>query len=330
MSIDYTSLSAGNQHPYLSDLEPDEKPWDVHKGENQEMQRILEENKKAGTRIERYAERLAGCGEWLIFAHTLPDERERTFKLREASFCRVRVCPYCQWRRSLLYTARMLEVMPKILLQYPKMRCIHLVLTVRNAPIEELRKEIKAIGEGWKRLTQKKRVKGAVQGYVKSIEVTRGASGDAHPHLHCLLMVPNWYFTDSSYYIPHSDWVSLWQEAMRLNYAPQVSVQACRQEKGYERMVRELTKYTTKPQDLLADPDWLLEYIRQVHNLRFWGTGGVIREALGEMERENENLIAVGEEQPEEKDVLALSWFDWKKPAKRYKHKKTQIRKGSY
>lgn len=328
MSIDYKSLSAENQHPYLSDIFPQEKPWDTHKEQCQAMQKILEENKAKGARIEKYAQRLSRCGEWLIFAHTAPDQHERTFKLREASFCRVRTCPYCQWRRSLLYTARMLEAIPKILLQYPKMRCIHLVLTVRNCGIDKLRAEIHALGAGWKRLTQKKRVRGVTQGYVKSIEVTRGTSGDAHPHLHCLLMVPNWYFTDSSYYIPHSDWVSLWQEAMRLDYRPQVSVQACRQEKGYEKMIRELTKYTTKPQDLLADPDWLLEYIRQVHNLRFWGTGGVVREALGELERESENLIAVGEEQPTDEETLALSWFDWEKSSSRYKHKETRVKGG--
>lgn len=324
MSKNYTNQPVDNQVPfYLSDVYPDEKPWDTHKAENQTMQGLLKDS--SGEYIKHLRERLEQCGEWLIFAHTTPDERDKTFKLREASFCRVRVCPFCQWRRSLLYTAKMLEAMPSVVAQHPNIRSIHLVLTVRNCAIEDLRKTVQDIGRGWQRLMQRKCVKGIVRGYVKSCEVTRGADGSAHPHIHALLMVPEWYFTHSKSYITHADWRAMWRECMRIDYDPQVSVQACRQAQGYEKTIRELTKYATKPQDLLEDADWLVEYIRQVHNLRFFSTGGVVRDALGDLERENENLIAVGEDLPDDTNTIALSWFDWKTDAQRYRHRATKL-----
>ena len=327
MSIDYTRLTDGKQHTpiFLSDVSPDDKPWDSHKAENQQMQELL--TGVEGDDIERIRERLAECGLWLIFNHTKPDERERTFKLYQASFCRVRTCPFCQWRRSLLYTARMLEAMPRIMEIHPTIRILHLTLTVRNVAISGLRECIGELNAAWKRLARRPEWKRVVRGYVKSIEVTRNEfTGEAHPHIHALVLVPSWYFTTPGYYINKRGWIKLWKNALKSDYSPSVCIQACRQAQGYEKIVREVVKYSTKPQDLLQDADWLVSYIRQVHNLRFFSTGGIVKEILGELEKESEDLINVGEEEPAAAaDVLAQSWFDWKKEVARYQHKETRL-----
>ena len=177
-------------------------------------------------------------------------------------------------------------------------------------------------------MMQRKRVRSIVKGYVKSIEVTRSNNGDAHPHVHALLMVPSYYFGHAQYYISYEEWRDMWRECMRLGYDPQVHITACRQAQGYEKVVRELVKYSTKVQDLLQDADWLITYIHQVHNLRFFSTGGVVKDALGELEKENENLVAVGEDLPQDDETIALSWFDWKGDVRRYQHKETRVKGG--
>jgi len=328
--INYSSLGTVKQgHPiFLSDLSPSDAPWDTHKAENQAMQGLLAAAGDTGDDIERIRERLKECGLWLIFNHTLPDERGKTFKLYQANFCRVRTCPYCQWRRSLLYTARMLEAMPKIVETYPTMRIIHLTLTLRNVDISELRSTIAEINRAWHRMTMRKQVKQIVKGYVKSIEVTRSKKdASAHPHIHALLMVPEYYFKVKKYFITKNEWIEMWSKALRADYLPSIKVQACRQAQGYEKIIREVVKYATKPQDLLEDADWLVNYIRQVRNLRFFSTGGIVKEILGELEQESEDLIKVGEDEAAaDADVLAQSWFDWKKEVARYQHKETRIR----
>ena len=163
---------------------------------------------------------------------------------------------------------------------------------------------------------------------MKSIEVTRNDwTREAHPHIHALLLVPSHYFKVKDYYIDKDGWIKLWKNALKSDYSPSVCIQACRQAQGYEKIVREVVKYSTKPQDLLQDADWLVNYIRQVHNLRFFSTGGIVKEILGELEREGEDLVHAGEEEPAaDADVLAQSWFDWKKEVARYQHKETRIR----
>lgn len=325
-TINYNSLAERKQDKpvFLSDLSPSDRPWDTHKAEGEEMQKLLAGVE--GDDIEKIRERMAECGEWLIFNHTTPDARGKTFKLREAHFCRVRTCPFCQWRRSLLYTARMLEAMPKIIESAPTMRFIHLTLTVRNVGIADLRDAIGELNRAWHRMTMRKPVRQILKGFVKSLEVTRGADGSAHPHIHALLLVPEFYFKIKRYYIKHESWVKLWKEALRLDYSPSVSVQACRQGQGYEKIIREVVKYSTKPQDLLQDTEWLVSYIRQVRSLRFFSTGGIVKDVLGELEQEREDLICVGEDQAQDDaNVLAQSWFDWNREVARYQHKETRL-----
>ena len=40
----------------------------------------------------------------------------------------------------------------------------------------------------------------------------------AHPHYHALLLVKPSYFTKN--YIKQSEWVEMWQKALRADYAP--------------------------------------------------------------------------------------------------------------
>ncbi|WP_181880010.1 protein rep, partial [Escherichia coli] len=49
--------------------------------------------------------------------------------------------------------------------------------------------------------------------------------------------------------------------------------------------VVETLKYSTKPADMLADPEWFLELTRQVHKRRFVATGGALKNVL-QLERE--------------------------------------------
>ena len=59
-------------------------------------------------------------------------------------------------------------------------------------------------------------------GWVRAVEITRGRDGSAHPHYHCLLMVPPTYFQAD--YLKQSEWAWLWQECLRVNYRPVIDV----------------------------------------------------------------------------------------------------------
>ena len=44
--------------------------------------------------------------------------------------------------------------------------------------------------------------------------------------------------------------------------------------------VAETLKYSTKPADMVADPEWFLELTRQTHKRRFVATGGALKDVL--------------------------------------------------
>src|ERR1700752_1029768 len=89
---------------YLRDISPRHKPWDIHRGEADDVTEVY-----GGSSIQRhhrYAERVASCAQVLEFARDPPKNDKSKLKLKHVWFCRVRHCPVCQWRRSVMWQAR--------------------------------------------------------------------------------------------------------------------------------------------------------------------------------------------------------------------------------
>lgn len=301
--------SNSQQQLALSELSPRDKPWDKHRGNADKVAALY-----AGSEFQRYGDRVEFCSELLKFG-LVPDADEGDLKLRlrAARFCRVRHCPVCQWRRSLMWKAKAYKVLPKVVETYPKHRWLFLTLTQKNVPISELRDTLTAMNRGFQRLVQLKAFPAI--GWLRSTEVTRGRDGNAHPHFHCLLLVPSGYFAGKNY-LKQSDWVELWRKSMRLDYNPILDVQAVKKGNQPMQLVPELLKYCTKESDLVADREWFLELTRQMHKLRTIATGGVLKQYLKELEEEPEDLI--GENETGDVDEGEL-YFGWKRHERKYR-----------
>lgn len=232
---------------------------------------------------EKYAERISKCARNLQFY--VNDDGD--LKLKEALFCHVRTCPMCQWRRSYVWQAKAHQVFPLIQEQYPRHRWLFLTLTTRNPEITNLRQSIENTQQAFKRLILLKRWPAV--GWVRSLEVSRGKDGSAHPHYHILMLVDeNYFHTNRNNYIKQSEWVQLWKDCNQLDYFPSVNVQA--KDSSY-KVVPELFKYITKESDFVADRDWLLEYTKQMHKVRCIGSGGVLKNQLKFLTQEPDDLI---------------------------------------
>ena len=293
----------------LSDLSPTDKPWDKHRANTDRVEALY-----AGSQFQGYSDRVKFCSEFLQFGIVPDDGRAMKLKLRSARFCRVRHCPVCQWRRSLMWKAKAYKVLPRIVEQYPRHRWLFLTLTQKNIPITELRETLSHMGKSFQRMVQRK-VWPAI-GWLRSTEVTRGKNGSAHPHFHCLLMVKSSYFGKG--YIKQQDWVELWRDVMRLDYNPILDVQAVKQGDTPTQLVPELLKYCVKESDLVNDRQWFLELTRQLHKTRAISTGGVLKSYLKELEQEPEDLIGKDEEAEILEDELKLM-FGWKRQEKKYR-----------
>jgi plasmid rolling circle replication initiator protein Rep len=300
---------------YLTDVSPGDKPWDSHRASASTVQTLYSQ---AGE--SQYASRIQQCSRSLGFALEAQDSGDFKLKLREARFCRVRHCPVCQWRRSLMWRARLFSALPSVLEAHPKGRWVFLTLTVKNCPLQELRATVREMNKAWNRLTVRKAW--PALGFIRSTEVTRGADGSAHPHFHCLLLVKSSYF--GSGYLKQADWVELWKQAMRLDYDPIVDVRAVKSpssraadQSGLTIALLETLKYGVKPTDLTADSAWLAELTSQLHKTRAVSVGGVLKDHLSEDEPED---LILAEDQGEEagKQSEAELWFGWREMANRY------------
>ncbi len=218
----------------------------------------------------------------------------------------------CQWRRSLKWKAKAYQVLPKIVEKYPSHRWLFVTFTQKNVPISELRRTLTEMNKSFKRLVERKAFPAI--GWLRSTEVTRGKDGNAHPHFHCLLMVPSSYFTHG--YIKQSKWVELWQESLRVDYSPIIDVQAIRKDSNPAILVPELLKYCTKESDMVANREWFLELTTQLHNMRAIATGGVLKHYLRELEEEPEDLI--GTDGDETVEDFGRLFFGWKPRTKKY------------
>jgi plasmid rolling circle replication initiator protein Rep len=292
----------------LSDVSPNDKPWDKHRGFADRVQ-----SHYVGSKFDRYAERISFCSQLLEFGLKAAEDDTIRLKLRSAKFCRVRHCPVCQWRRSLMWKAKAYQVLPRIVSKYPDHRWLFMTLTQKNVPITELRETLTQMNKGFKRMVERKAFPAI--GWLRSMEVTRGRDGNAHPHFHCLLMVPRSYFGRN--YLKQTEWVQLWRESMRLDYNPIMDIQAVREGTSPSSLIPELLKYCTKESDMVVDREWFLELTTQLHKMRAITTGGVLKEHLRELEDEPGDLIGEGDDELGEDYGRLL--FGWKRSEKRYK-----------
>jgi plasmid rolling circle replication initiator protein Rep len=307
----------------LRQLSPRDVTWDDRRAETDRVKELY-----SGTIYDRLAGRLGDCSGRLEFGYDLDSEGKQRLRLHAARFCRVRTCPVCQWRRSLMWRARAFKILPQVVDNNPNHRFIFLTLTVRNCQIGDLRATIGKMNQAWMRLTKRKQWPAV--GWIRSVEVTRGQDGTAHPHFHCLLMVTSTYFK-GTHYLSQEAWTELWEKSMKIDYKPIVHVQAVRPKKKEDQTmfeaICETLKYSVKPADLIGDPnneptdkdrEFLVELTAQLHKTRAVATGGILKEYLRELENEPEDLIH-GDDNPDEEDSsIASVVFDWENKPKKY------------
>lgn len=312
----------------LADASPKDRPWDTHRSQADGVcSHLLSADDE---RLEKQGARVEACAPWLKFATGVKSETgELSLALKSAFFCRVRHCPVCQWRRSLMWKARFYEALPNIVEQQPKGRWLFLTLTVRNCEIGSLREQIRAMSKGWERLTQRKQFRD-VGGWIRGLEITRGEDGSAHPHFHILLIAKTTYFK-GGHYIATPQWVKAWREAMRLDYDPICHIRAVRadrakiEELGADAALRgavaETLKYSVKPSDMLADRDWFLELVRQTFRTRSIASGGLLKDCLREDDETQQDLLLGDEEKPPEDEAPELQ-FNYAPQVQAYRRKR--------
>lgn len=316
--MQYTTPKQGRQAIDAADILHDQTrtgrvvPWHSHK-ENAQLLSIIMEwiDAPAAWRMKRCADRLS-----------FTRDADGKMKLKQAYFCRVRLCPMCQWRRSLKMHGQVrqcIEYLTKVRAAegHKPYQYILLTLTVPNCRGEELGKTLDLLQESWKRLQRRAEYLAAIKGNVRCVEITYNrVENTYHPHIHALLAVNPSYFTGRTY-VTHDRWLQIWRECTGDPTITQVDV---RKTTGDAAAVAEVTKYATKSSDYLVagDRDRCIDVVetlmRCCHKRRFAGWGGVLRKAHQALQLddvENGDLIHTDNAEPDATDAAPLWSWDW-------------------
>ena len=270
------------------------------------------------------AERMFECANYLVFHK----KEGGGMVLHDARFCRVRLCPICQWRRAMKTYSQMRKVLQTA--KNEGYEFVMLTLTMKNCEGHELSEALDRLFLAFNRLSKYKEVKQAVKGWYRGCEVTHNIDPDSssydtfHPHLHVILAVRKSYFK-GRYYIKRDRWRELWQRALQVDYeVTQVDIRKCY---GGVQAVSEAVKYTVKSKDIIQQ-DWqmtvdtLAILDTALNKRKFMGLGGVLKEIhkklnLSDIESD-EDLIHTDEEADTEEKTPEELIFFWNGYNQRY------------
>lgn len=292
------------------------------------------------------AEKVYECGNYLVFKM-----KDGKMKLYKAYFCKVRLCPMCNWRRSLKVAAQNKAIVERAN-ETENVTWLFLTLTLRNVEGHELKSTVDDMMKAWDRFSRYAKFKKSVKGYFRALEITKNRDwysksyGTYHPHFHVLLCVPKSYFKKKELYIKHEDWIAMWQKALKIDYKPVVRIQKVKpkeqakdvqeieselsqaiQEMEEVNAVFEVSKYPVKDTDVIRgdkltkdNVETLIAFDTAIARKRLIAYGGLLKQIHHELnldDAEDGDLIHVGDDDDDEVangvfDVIAYWHFGLK------------------
>ena len=293
--------------------------WQGKKKGNLKYFNLLEELKY------KKAERVQLCSEVLQF-----EKAEEGLKLRQAWFCKARLCPICNWRKSLKHSNQVIQIVNAAVKKYPKGRFLFWTLTTKNVfSGKELNKEISKLNNAFNLMMKYKKIQKNMLGYLKATEVTvNQKDGSYNQHLHVLVFVKSSYFVNSDNYISQAELTEFWKKSLKIDYTPVVNVKAVKtkatkEEKGVLGAVYETAKYPVKSIDYLTNDrvknlqrvDDLEKGLKRKRLISFGGIFKEIRKELQLEDIENGNLIDTDSNEEEKLSTgqIIVARWNWQK-----------------
>ena len=243
----------------------------------------------ANTDTRDVGQKIANCALTLKADVLLHEDFPAEVNLKAARVCNTRLCPFCEWRRTRVWRARLFDGLSALYEDQPKLRGVFLTLTVRNCQLEDLGEQLDEMNRAWNRFTQRSFFPTDL--WFRRTEITIGSTPGceritAHPHFHVLLLVKPSYF--STGYIKQTEWQKQWMDSARLNYVPVVGVQAARQKSvdgltpadESKSAVLEAAKYAAKATSLMELGSAITEFHWQLRNRRLYALSSRLRKYI--------------------------------------------------
>ncbi len=292
------------------------------------------------------AESTRNCADVLYFKDYGPD---KPWKLYQTWFCKDRLCPMCNWRRSLKLGVQIQEILEFMQANKINGKPIFLTVTLKNVKAWKISETFSHLSESIHRLLKYKEVSSNLMGGLRCLEMTHNVERDDwHIHAHLTLWMHENYYNGRNY-ISQDRWIKLWKRAAKLDYEPSVDVRAIKPRHrtiddptGMMKAVLEVSKYPIKPNafEFLVAKRWRGETSEQEEEgllrlmqvrdgiagkrlVSFFGIFKKIRAQLKQDDTENGDLVETGDGDPDGEVVRGhiavwrVKWRDYYVMAKK-------------
>lgn len=272
---------------------------------------------------EKIAWEMSHCGKFIKIA---VDSRDKSTHIIDAIFCKKRLCPLCQFRRTekMFYNVKRIVSEP----EFKKLQFVFGTLTTKNVPADKVELELNRQTSAWNHMTSNQNTKFCKSfiGWVRVIEITYNSKTKTyHIHIHFIAVVTQEYFTkDSKLYRTKDELSAMWKQALNsatykeknkeiihgghrgqkiaihsfgkkkkfppIDYLPIVDLEATFGRK--EKSVAEISKYTVKPVDYTGKPEVLETLTKALNRKRCVAFGGLMKKVFQRLNLEDaENEI---------------------------------------
>lgn len=266
-----------------------------------------------------YSFRAATCATWIQFQVSASGDKQ----LSAANFCQLRLCPMCISRRAKRAAYKLSQVLDQVEAEHGAM-FLFLTLTIKNVDGDHLGEGIGQLTKAWNKLLQHRHVKAAVEGWFRTVEITRKGKG-YHPHIHAILAVcPEYFQSKSGLYISHAEWVRRWRLALGVDYDPSVRIQTAKAKGemvGGRAAALEAAKYAVKDEDYIdpklkddAAAQIVKDYTEALHRRRLTAYGGWLKAAAKALDAEDlddGDLVHIDDETIREDVADLIETYNW-------------------
>ncbi|MBR2155653.1 MAG: protein rep, partial [Clostridia bacterium] len=243
------------------------------------------------------ADRMAECSSRIIYNYCVECG---SMHIARTNLCRDRLCPVCSWRLALQRSGEMMSALSHIAADGRKLNAAMFTVTISNVPIEGLSDALSAILAAWSRLRKRAVWNKWVDGYARSLEITKGKEG-YHPHMHIFIIWREGY----KKHISQRELCDLWRASLRVDYTPVCDIRTaynrgsaadpCSDE--WSKLISaavEATKYSLsgKVTHGISDPNELAALALAVRGRRLLAYGGIIAEARAALNFSDDDTAA--------------------------------------
>ena len=301
-------------------------------------------------RMRKKAARMWFCCTCLQFVQIPGNMSDEELKrLYSANFCRERLCPMCEWRRSIKVFWQVSKIMDVVREEYPDLVPVFLTLSVRNCKGSELAAVLDMMFRGWYRMQNHRKFKRIIAGFFRALEITVNPDkviterlyaklkkyydgiglgvGDEnpvydtyHPHFHVILLVDRSYFGKSNPdYMHTQDWVQLWRTSCGLGYDPVCDIRKVHRAASGRVKVAEVAKYTLKDMEFIREdkPGWMDGTVSAMSGAlrgrRLVAYGGIMKRIYNELgfSKTEDDLVNVTEDTAPEHIAENVTVYEW-------------------